>query len=76
MPLLATASGARGLDGAWGQALALADSAAEFAQTALKLLANSDELARLSQAAQVYALTWNATQTDALVHEFKKSLGT
>ena len=76
MPLLATASGARGLDEAWGQALAVADSAAEFAQTALKLLANSDELARLSRAAQVFALTWNATQTNALVTEFKKSLGT
>ena len=75
MPLLATPSGARGLDAARGQAMAVADSPADFAQTALALLANADELARLSQGAQVFAQAWNATQTEALVTEFQKSFG-
>lgn len=75
MPLLATVSGARGLEAARGQAMAEADSPADFAQTALALLANADELARLSRGAQVFAEAWNAAQTAALVAEFHKSFG-
>ena len=76
MPLLATASGARGLEAAQGQAMAVADSPAEFAQAALALLANMDELTQLSRGAQVFAQYWNAAQTAALVTEFKKSFAT
>lgn len=76
MPLLATASGARGLEEAQGRAMVVADSTAEFAQAALALLANGDELARLSRGAQVFAQDWNAAQTAALVAEFQMSFST
>ena len=75
MPLLATVSGSRGLEATHGHAIAVVDSPAEFAKTALTLLANSDELAQMSQRAHVFAQAWNATQTAALVTEFRKSFG-
>lgn len=72
MPLLATSSGSRGLDAAAGQAMAVADSPAGFAQAALALLADADALARLSKGAQVFAKTWNDEQTDSLKDELLK----
>jgi len=73
LPLLATSSGSRGLEAGYGHALAVADGPAEFAAAALALLANPDELARLSQGAQAFAHTWNDAQTGALVAELQKS---
>jgi glycosyltransferase involved in cell wall biosynthesis len=74
MPLLATSSGARGLEAAQGHAMAVADSPEAFAQTAVALLADTHALVRLSQGAQTFARAWNATQTRALVDQIARYL--
>ena len=75
MPLLATSSGSRGLTTAAGHAMVVADSPAGFAQAALTLLTDADALARLSEAAQVFAKRWNDEQTDSLKDELLRRFG-
>jgi hypothetical protein len=67
MPLLSTESGCRGLDQARGQGCLVADSPADFAEAAARLLASGGELARMSQAAHAFAERWNNEQTQSLV---------
>lgn len=75
IPLLSTESGARGLEQAVdNKAMVVADTAEEFARTALRLTGDADELQCLSRQCLAFARHWNEQNGKALVERLAATL--